>query len=94
MKSNENIPPGGLAPRISRGYFAFPPGQDQSNENFVAKSGGDLPSATPRQQEGDTKQDDAWDEGMKEERYKQLKLEEEIATQGEWEWVRCVHSSI
>jgi len=91
MKSNENIPPISL---ISRGYFAFPPGWDQYKENLLVTGGHDMPSAAHPQPQGDTKQDDAWDEPMTEERCKQLKIEDEIATQGEWEWVKYVCSSI
>ena len=91
MENNENDPSGGLESRMSRGYFAFPPGWDTSKVNLVAKVGGDTPSAAPPpppQPEGDAMEDDAWNKGMKEERYKQLKVEHEIATRGEWEWVR------
>ena len=89
-KSNENAPPSSLEPRVSRGYFIFPPGRDMSKGNFVDK--GDPPSAAPTPpREGDTKQDRARDAGTQQEdqeRSRRLKVEEDIASQGEWEWVR------
>ena len=88
-KSNENAPPGSVGPRVSRGYFIFPPGRDISKENFVDKD--DPPSAAPPPRDGDTKQDGARDAGTQQEdqkRCRRLKVEEDIANQGEWEWVR------
>ena len=81
MVGEQQVPP------ITRGYFVFPPGRvvlrelPESNEADASESS----------QGGDERREHAWEElrqGNEEARCMRLKMEGEIASKGETDWVR------